>query len=44
MKIELIRRYERDRFTFGVLGDEFGIFAIRGPRGVPNSLSEALNE
>ena len=44
MKIELLKRYDRDKFTFSMLGDEYGIFAIRGPRGVPYSLSEALNE
>ena len=44
MKIELLKRYERDKFTFTMLGDEYGIYAIRGPRGVPYSLSEALNE
>ena len=43
MKIELIKRYDRDKFTFNILGDEYGIYAIRGPRGVPFSLSEALN-
>ena len=43
MKIELLKCYDRDAFTFSVLGDEYGIFAIRGPRGVPFSLSEALN-
>ena len=43
MKIELLKRYDRNKFTFSVLGDEFGINAIRGPRGVPFSLSEALN-
>ena len=44
MKIELLKRYDRNKFTFSMLGDEYGIFAIRGPRGVPYSLSEALNE
>ena len=44
MKIELLKRYDRDKFTFSMLGDEYGIYAIRGPRGVPYSLSEALNE
>lgn len=44
MKIELLKRYSRDKFTFTMLGDEYGIYAIRGPRGVPYSLSEALNE
>ena len=43
MKIELLKRYDRDTFTFPVLGDEYGIYAVRGPRGVPYSLSEALN-
>ena len=43
MKIELLRRYDRGDFTFSRLGDEYGIYAIRGPRGVPFSLSEALN-
>ena len=42
MKIELQRRYPPDRFTFDILGKEYGIFAVRGPRGIPNSLSEAL--
>lgn len=42
MKIRLQKRYPRDRFTFEVLGSEYGIFAVRGPRGIPNSLSEAL--
>ena len=44
MKIKLQNRYGSDRFTFRVLNDEFGIFAVRGPRGVPDSLSEALKE
>lgn len=43
MKIELLKRYDRDEFTFSRLGEEYGIYAIRGPRGVPFSLSEALN-
>ena len=42
MKIKLLRRYDRDAFTFSRLGEEYGIYAIRGPRGVPFSLSEAL--
>ena len=44
MKIKLLRRYDKDRFTFAVLNDEYGIYAVRGPRGVPNSLSCDLNE
>lgn len=43
MKIRLQKRYERDRFTFDRLGREYGIRAVRGPRGIPNSLREALN-
>jgi predicted DNA-binding protein (MmcQ/YjbR family) len=42
MKIKLITRYKSDKFTFEVLNDEYGIYAVRGPRGIPNSLSEAL--
>ena len=42
MKIKLLKRYDKDEFTFKVLNDEYGIFAVRGPRGVPFSLSEAL--
>ena len=43
MKIKLQKRYKPDQFTFKRLNDEYGIFAVRGPRGVPNSLSTALN-
>lgn len=42
MKIKLIRRYPSDTFTFERLKTEYGIFAVRGPRGVPNSLSADL--
>ncbi len=42
MRIRLQKRYPRDRFTFDVLGREYGIFAVRGPRGIPETLSEAL--
>lgn len=42
MRIKLQRRYKPDKFTFQRLKDEYGIFAVRGPRGVPNSLSNAL--
>lgn len=44
MKIKLQKRYAPDRFTFGVLKEEYGIFAVRGPRGIPNSLSAALKK
>ena len=42
MKIKLVKRYKPDKFTFDVIKDEYGIYAIRGPRGITNSLSEAL--
>lgn len=42
MKIKLEKRYEPNRFTFDVLKGEYGIYAVRGPRGIPNSLSHAL--
>lgn len=44
MRIKLLRRYSPDRFTFEILGKEYGIFAVRGPRGISVKLSEALNE
>ena len=28
----------------GILKEEYGIFAVRGPRGIPNSLSAALKK
>lgn len=43
MQIQLERRYEPLDFKFDRLKDEFGIYAVRGPRGIPNSLHEALN-
>ena len=42
MKIKLQKRYKPTSFTFEKLRDEYGIFAVRGPRGVPHSLSQAL--
>ena len=44
MKIKLIKRYKPEQFTFERLKTEYGIFAVRGPRGVPNSLSAALKQ
>ena len=41
-KIRLLKRYAPEQFTFEVLKSEYGIYAIRGPRGVPNSRSSAL--
>ena len=42
MKIKLLRRYDPEQFTFDRLKEEYGIYAVRGLRGVPNSLSHAL--
>ncbi|ERL22335.1 hypothetical protein HMPREF1986_00599 [Oribacterium sp. oral taxon 078 str. F0263] len=42
MKIRLQKRYPGDRFTFENLKNEYGIYAVRGPRGIPHRLSEAL--
>ena len=33
MKIRLQKRYAPDRFTFDTLKEEYGIYAVRGPRG-----------
>ena len=42
MLIKLLRRYDPEEYPFERLRDEYGIYAIRGPRGIPNSLSSAL--
>lgn len=42
MKIKLLRRYDPKQFTFDILKEDYGIYAVRGPRGVPNSLSHHL--
>ena len=44
MKIRLLKRYPPEQFTFKILKSEYRIFAVRGPRGVPGSLSAALKE
>jgi len=44
MRIRLLKRYDSNRFTFDVLKDEYGIFAVRGPRSIPQKLSDALKE
>ena len=44
MKIKLQKRYKPTGFTFEKLRNEYGIFAVRGPRSVPHSLSEALKK
>jgi len=43
MRIRLERRYGVGEFTFERLKEAFGIYAVRGPRGIPNSLHEELN-
>ena len=35
MRIKLLKRYDPKKFTFEVLKDEYGIFAVRGPRRIP---------
>ncbi len=44
MRIRLIKRYDPGQFTFERLKNEFSIFAVRGPRGIPEDLSTALNK
>lgn len=44
MRLKLEKRYPPDKFTFARLKSEYGVFAVRGPRGIPNSLSCALKD
>lgn len=44
MKIKLIKQYKPEKFALKKLKDEYGIFAVRGPRGIPHTLSEALKK
>ena len=44
MRLKLLDRYKPSDFTFERLKTEYGIYAIRGPRGVTYSLSYALND
>ena len=44
MKIQLLKRYAPDQFTFELLKSEYRILAVRGPRGIPDSLSTALEK
>ncbi|MCR4671763.1 MAG: MmcQ/YjbR family DNA-binding protein [Lachnospiraceae bacterium] len=44
MKIKLQKRYDPSRFTIEKLKNEYGIYAVRGPRGIPDSLSAALKK
>ena len=42
MKIQKIKEYPKDQYTFDVLND-YGIRAIRGPRSMPKELSDEMN-
>ncbi|MCH5198423.1 MAG: MmcQ/YjbR family DNA-binding protein [Oscillospiraceae bacterium] len=44
MKIKLLKRYSPEQFPFASLKQDYGIFAVRAPRGVPHSLSKALDK
>lgn len=44
MKIKLQKRYKPSQFTFEKLKEKYRIYAVRGPRGIPDSLSEALKK
>lgn len=43
MRIKLLKRYDSGIFTFDRLKNEFDILAVRGPRGIPESLSKELD-
>ena len=42
MKIRLTKRYRPEEFPFAILKEEYGIYAVRGPRGIPEPLSRDL--
>lgn len=44
MKIRLERRYPADRFPLASLRETYGIYGVRGPRGVPEPLLHALEQ
>ncbi len=41
MKLKLLYRYDQEAFTMDVL-KEYGVYAVRGPRSMPNSLVEDM--
>lgn len=43
MKIQLLCKYGPEYMTFERMKKEFGIYAVRGPRSMPNSLKQELN-
>ena len=42
MKVQLLASYGSDFMPFSRMKDEFGVYAVRGPRSMPNSLKEEL--
>lgn len=42
MKIQLLQKYSPDYMTLERLRQEYGIYGIRGPRSMPNSLKQEL--
>lgn len=44
MKIRLQKKYRPEQFPFVRLKSDYGIFAVRGPRGIPAGLSAALRK
>lgn len=44
MRIKLLRQYPPDKFTLDIMASRYGVRAVRGPRGIPYLLSEALKD
>ncbi len=44
MKMKRLKQYHPDRFSLAVLRREYGVYSVRGPRGVPELLSKALEK
>ena len=43
MKIQLLCKYESDFMPLERMRNEYGVYSVRGPRSMPNSLKEELN-
>lgn len=43
MKIQLLCKYGSDFMPFERMKEEFGVYAVRGPRSMPNSLKQELS-